>query len=71
MVCIMKQKASARESKRVQVTFTAEQWAILQRFKGIMGNDDAEMVRNIALSWLSEKSIIAAAIKEKVRRERE
>jgi len=65
-VCDVKHKSSARETKRVQVTFTADQWALLQRFRGMLGNDDAEIVRNIVLSWLSEKSIIASALKENV-----
>jgi len=49
--------------KRVQVTFTAEQWRLIERFKGVMGSDDAEVVRNIVLAWLSEKSVIASEVK--------
>jgi hypothetical protein len=30
-----------------------------------MGNDDAEIVRNIVISWLVEKSIITSSIKER------
>jgi len=63
LVCLMAHK----KVKRVQITFTAEQWNILRRLKGIMGNDDAEVIRNVVLSWLSEKSIIASAIKEILR----
>ncbi|HIC99564.1 MAG TPA: CopG family transcriptional regulator [Pyrodictiaceae archaeon] len=51
--------------KRVQVTFTEEQWRMIERFKGIMGSDDAEVVRNIVLSWLAEKSIVSWMVKEK------
>ncbi len=54
-----------RRVKRVQVTFTEEQWAIVEKFKGIMGNDDAEIVRNIVLSWLAEKSIISSTVKKR------
>ena len=54
-------------AKRVQVTFTEEQWSLIERFKGIMGNDDAEVVRNIILAWLAEKSFIAEKIKGKIR----
>lgn len=69
LVCDLKLKSPQRETKRVQVTFTADQWALLEKFRGILGNDDAEIVRNITLSWLSEKSIIASVIKANFRSE--
>lgn len=53
-----------RAIKRVQVTFTEEQWRLIERFKGVMGSDDAEIVRNIVLAWLSEKSVVATSVKE-------
>lgn len=37
---------------------------MIEKFKGIMGSDDAEVVRNIVLSWLAEKSIITSTVKE-------
>jgi hypothetical protein len=49
--------------KRVQVTFTEEQWSLIERFRGVMGSDDAEIIRNIVLAWLSEKSIVASIAK--------
>ena len=49
--------------KRVQVTFTEEQWRLIERLRGIMGTDDAEIVRSIVLSWLSEKSLVSSAVK--------
>ena len=49
--------------KRVQVTFTEEQWNVILKLKGIMGNSDADIVRNIVLTWLVEKSFIKDAIK--------
>ncbi|NJE02260.1 CopG family transcriptional regulator [Thermococcus sp. JdF3] len=52
--------------KRVQVTFTDEQWGILQRFKGKMGESDADVIRNIVLSWLSEKSIMSTIVKREI-----
>jgi len=57
-------KESKGKVKRVQVTFTEEQWKLIEKFRGIMGNEDAELVRNIVLSWLSEKSIVSSAVKE-------
>lgn len=51
------------EVKRVQVTFSLEQWKLLMKFKGVMGQTDAEVIRNIVISWLAEKSIISTEIK--------
>jgi len=51
-------------SKRVQVTFTEEQWRLIERFRGVMGTEDAEIVRNIVLAWLAEKSLISTLVKE-------
>ncbi|MBW2995170.1 CopG family transcriptional regulator [Candidatus Woesearchaeota archaeon] len=51
--------------KRVQVTFNAEQWNIISKMKGSMGNTDADIVRNIVLAWLAEKSFISSEAKKK------
>jgi len=53
-------------SKRIQVTFTDEQWKILQKLKGKMGEGDADLVRNIVLAWLSEKSIMSTIVKKEI-----
>lgn len=53
------------KTKRVQITFTEEQWRLVERFKGIMGTDDAEIVRNIVLTWLAEKSVITEAVRKR------
>jgi len=63
VVCILKHSREGKV-KRVQVTFTEEQWSLIDRFRGIMGNDDAEIVRNIVLAWLAEKSVVAESVKE-------
>lgn len=52
-------------NKRVQVTFTNEQWTIISKMKGSLGETDAELVRNIILAWLAEKSFISEAGKRK------
>ena len=62
VMCVMKHITP--NSKRVQVTFTPEQWFLIQKFKGIFGNNDAEIVRNIVLAWLSEKSVVSTLVKE-------
>jgi len=56
------------DTKRVQVSFTKEQWELIRRFKGVMGGTDADIVRNIVLAWLAEKSIIVSDIKRKTER---
>jgi hypothetical protein len=56
-------------TKRVQVTFTEEQWSLIERFRGVMGNDDAEVVRNIVLAWLAEKSVVAESVKRRMKEE--
>jgi len=49
------------------VTFTAEQWGLIERFRGVMGSGDAEIVRNIVLTWLAEKSVVSESIKKDMR----
>jgi hypothetical protein len=57
------------EVKRVQVSFTAQQWKLLYQFKGELGESDAEIIRTIVLSWLSEKSFITDTVKSKMKNE--
>jgi len=64
LIHLERRKESGGKMKRVQVSFTEEQWKLIERFRGVMGTDDAEIVRNIVLSWLAEKSLIASAVKE-------
>jgi aryl-alcohol dehydrogenase-like predicted oxidoreductase len=63
MVCVIRHSRERRGIKRVQVTFTEEQWRVIEKFRGVMGNDDAEIVRNIVLAWLSEKSVVTSIAK--------
>ncbi|MGC8651426.1 MAG: CopG family transcriptional regulator [Minisyncoccia bacterium] len=49
---------------RVQVTFTSEQWEMIKKAEGLFGNTDAEIIRNIVISWLAEKSILSSNIKK-------
>ena len=35
--------------KRIQVTFTEEQWSLIERFKGIMGSENVEVIRNLVI----------------------
>jgi hypothetical protein len=52
--------------KRVLITFTSEQWAIVESLKGELGKGDSEVVRNIVLAWLSEKSFITDSAKRRI-----
>jgi len=45
-------------SKKVQVTFSDGQWKLIEKLKGAIGDTDSEVVRNIVISYLSEKSYI-------------
>jgi hypothetical protein len=51
------------DGKRVQVAFTKEQWELISSLKGNLGNSDSEIIRNITIAWLAEKSIISTVIK--------
>lgn len=59
-----------KHSKRVLVTFTEEQWKFIDSLRGSMGNADADIVRNIVISWLSEKSFISSSAKIRLFEER-
>ncbi|WP_296791342.1 CopG family transcriptional regulator [uncultured Methanobrevibacter sp.] len=53
-------------SKRIQVNFTDEQYDLLQKLKGELGSSDSDVVKNITISWLTEKSFISTTLKEKL-----
>jgi Ribbon-helix-helix protein, copG family. len=54
------------DMKRIQVTFTKEQWDLIEKMKGEMGITDSEIVRNIVMGWLMEKSFISTTLKTKL-----
>lgn len=64
VVCVLERGKKRNKVKRVQITFTEEQWSLIRRFEGVMGSDDAEIVRNIVLAWLAEKSVVATSVKK-------
>ena len=53
------------DKKRVQVAFTKDQWNLIEKLRGEMGDTDANIIRNIVISWLCEKSFISDTIKGK------
>ena len=54
------------DKRRVQVVLTQAQWNLLQKFRGEFGEGDAEIVRNIVLAWLAEKSMMSTMAKTKI-----
>jgi hypothetical protein len=54
--------------KKVQVTFSDGQLRVLERLKGTIGDNESEVVRNIVIAYLSEKSYIK---EEALRKNRE
>lgn len=53
-------------SKKIQVSFSDKQAELLACLKGELGETDAEIVRNIVIAWLSEKSFISTIIKQRL-----
>ncbi len=62
----VKMQKKKEDMKRIQVTFTKEQWELIEKMKGEMGITDSEIVRNIVMGWLMEKSFISTALKTKL-----
>jgi len=54
-----------RKTKRVMVTFTEKQWALIEKLRGEFGDGNADIIRNVVLAWLSEKSFISDTVKNK------
>jgi len=55
------------KKKRVQVSFTEEQWELIENLEGKLGDSDSAVVRNIVISWLAEKSFISNVVKEEMK----
>jgi len=54
-----------KDSKKIQVILTKEQYEIIKKLRGEMGNSDSEIIRNIVVNWLLQNSFITSQIKEK------
>ncbi len=55
-------------SKRIIVTLPEETYKLMRHLEG-MGEKDAEIIRNIVISWMAEKSMISTAAKQKMNKE--
>lgn len=56
-------------SKKIQVSFSDKQLELLNQLKGEFGETDADVVRNLAIAWLAEKSFISTVVKGRINRE--
>lgn len=45
-----------KDSKKIQATFTLKQLELIRSYKGVLGEDDAEIIKGIVTNWLLEKS---------------
>lgn len=52
-------------TKRVLVSFTEKQWDVIQELRGEFGDGDANIVKNIVLAWIAEKSFNTESAKRK------
>jgi len=52
----------SKGSRKILVSFTKDQYTLIERFEGKLGSSMAEVVRNLCLAYLSEKSYLKDAI---------
>lgn len=53
-------------SKKVQVSFSDSQIDLIDSLKGEFGETDAEVVRNIVITWFTEKNFIIDIAKQRL-----
>lgn len=53
-------------ARKVQVSFSTRQLELLARLRGELGDSEAEVVRNIVLAWMAEKSLITTMVKNRI-----
>jgi hypothetical protein len=56
-------------SKKIVVTLPDETYKIMKNLAG-MGNKDGEIVRNLVISWMAEKSMISTSAKAKMNKKK-
>ena len=56
---------SMAKTNAIFVRLTDEQREIVKKLVGVMGDNEAEVVRNIFLAWLSDKGIITEVIRKR------
>lgn len=53
-------------SKKVQISFSDSQIALIDSLKGEFGETDAEVVRNIVITWFTEKNFTVDIAKQRL-----
>ncbi|MEJ2267477.1 MAG: CopG family transcriptional regulator [Nanoarchaeota archaeon] len=56
-------------SKKIVITLPNETYKLMKKLEG-MGDKDAEIARNLIISWMAEKSMISTSAKEKMKQKR-
>jgi len=59
-----RQKAGLEDVYVQENVYRGEQWSILEKFRGIYGNSDSEIVKYVAMSYLSEKTFVKQEIEK-------
>jgi len=52
-------------SKKIVITLPNETYKLMKKLEG-MGEKDAEIARNLIISWMAEKSMISTSAKQKM-----
>ena len=50
-----KLKGNLKETNKIPVTFNDSQWEHIDKYRGILGDTRAEVIRNIVLNWIISK----------------
>lgn len=45
-----------KESNKIQPTFNSTQIDMIRKYKGLFGIEDAEIVRQIVIAWMTERN---------------
>ena len=56
-------------SKKIVVTLPDETYKLMKNLSG-MGSKDGEIVRNLVISWMAEKSMISTSAKAKMSKQK-
>jgi len=66
MASIKQQNSNLKKGIRVYLTFNNKQLNLIDSLVGEAGNDRADVVKTIFLTWLSEKNIIPELLKKRM-----
>jgi len=49
---------NSKEPSKIPVTFNDKQWECIEKYRGILGEKRAEILRGIVLNWILEREEI-------------